>query len=92
MTQRPLFQRLRFVTSKYFETLCADTIPLVMVPPDWAEEVYGPAGRELAVCNHIEHTLLDAREKPDRYRNAVEAVRRHLNSHHSYQRRVEELV
>jgi len=92
MTQRPLFQRLRFVTSKYFELLCADTIPLVMVPPDLAEEVYGAAGRELAVCHHIEQTLLDALERPDRYRDAVEAVRRHVQIHHSYQRRVEELV
>jgi len=92
MTQRPLFQRLRFVTSKYFEPFCADTIPLVMLPPDRAEEVYGPAGRELALHDHIEDKLLDVVHHPGRYVDAVNAVRCHLAVHHSYQRRVRELV
>ena len=51
MTQRPLFRELKILTSKYFEIFSADTIPLVMIDPDHAEMVYGPAGRELALCN-----------------------------------------
>src|SRR5262249_6582049 len=78
MTQRPLFQRLRFVTSKYFELFCADTIPLVMLPPDQAEEIYGPAGRQLALHDDIEDKLLDVVNNPGPYREAVDEVRRHL--------------
>src|SRR5258707_1944062 len=39
MTQRPLFLRLRFLTSKYFELFCADTVPLVMAEADHVEAV-----------------------------------------------------
>jgi len=92
MTQRPLFQHLRFVTSKYFEIFCADTIPLVMLPPDQVEQVYGPTGREIALHGDIENKLLDVLSNIERYREAVREVRRHLEVHHSYQRRVQELV
>jgi hypothetical protein len=92
MTQRPLFQRLGFVTSKYFEIFCADTIPLVMLPPDQVEEVYGPAGREIALYDDVEAKLLDVLNNTQRYRDVVVEVRRHLEVHHSYHRRLQELV
>ena len=92
MTQRPLFRHLRFLTSKYFEIFCANTIPLVMLDPDHAESVYGPAGRELALHDGIGDKLLDVLSRPHKYREIVEQVRRHLVQHHSYQRRLQELV
>lgn len=92
MMQRPLFRRLKFLTSKYFEILCADTIPLVMVDADHAEAVYGPAGRELALDGSIADKLLDALGHPQKYREVVQEVRRHLVEHHSYPVRVRELV
>src|SRR5262245_5548296 len=92
MTQRPLFRQLKILTSKYFEIFCADTIPLVMLDPDHAESVYGPAGRRLALHDHIADTLLEAVREPQKYRTIVEEVRGHLIEHHSYRRRVQELV
>jgi hypothetical protein len=92
MTQRPLFRRLGFLTSKYFELFCADTIPLVMVDADHAEAVYGPAGRELALTGDVAGKLLDALTRPQKYEAIVREVRSHLTEHHSYRRRVEELV
>jgi len=92
MTQRPLFRHLKLLTSKYFEIFCADTIPLVMLDPDHAESVYGPAGRRLALHDHIDDTLLEAVREPQKYRAIVEEVRGHLVEHHSYRRRVQELV
>jgi hypothetical protein len=92
MTQRPLFRRLRLLTSKYFELFCADTIPLVMVGADQAEAVYGPAGRELALTGDVAGKLLDALERPQKYEDIVREVRSHLAARHSYRRRVEELV
>jgi len=92
MTQRPLFRRLNLLTSKYFELFSADTIPLVMLDPDQAESVYGPAGRALALHDGVADQLLDALRQPQKYQESVQAVRRHLLAHHSYRRRVQELV
>ena len=92
MTQRPLLRRFRFLTSKYFEIFCADTIPLVMLDPDHAESVYGPAGRWLALRDEIADKLLDTIHQREKYQEIVEKVRRHLAARHSYQKRVEELV
>lgn len=94
MTQRPLFRRLKLLTSKYFEIFCADTIPLVMLDPDHAESVYGPAGRELALHGDggIDNKLLDALDHPEKYQGIVQDVRRHLATHHSYHVRLQQLV
>jgi hypothetical protein len=92
MTQRPLFRRLRLFTSKFFEIFCADTVPLVMIDPDHAEAVYGPAGRELTLHEGIAEKLLDALEHPRKYRQLADEVRGHLITHHSYRKRVQELV
>ena len=92
MTQRPLFRHLKLLTSKYFEIFAADTIPLVMLDPEHAESVYGPAGRELALHGEIADRLLDALYQPEKYREIVQEVRCHLVRHHSYRNRVQELV
>ncbi len=92
MTQRPLFRHLKILTSKYFEIFCADTIPLVMLDPDHAESVYGPAGRELTLTDKIADKLLDALDQPGKYQQIVEKVRHHLATHHSYQNRMRDLV
>jgi hypothetical protein len=92
MTQRPLFRELKILTSKYFEIFSADTTPLVMLEPDHAEMVYGPAGRELALCNGIAEKLIDVLSHPKKFREIVEEVRAHLLVHHTYRNRVQELV
>lgn len=91
-TQRPILHHLKHLTLKYFEIFYADTIPLLMLDEDHAATVYGPAGRELTLSGDVADKLLDALRRPDHYRGVVEDVRRHLTSHYSYDRRVEELV
>jgi len=93
MTQRPLFTRLRLLTSKFFELFCADTVPLVMIEADHAASVYGPAGGELALQGEgVAEKLLDVLAHPRQYAEIVNEVRCHLAAHHSYQVRVRELV
>jgi glycosyl transferase family 1 len=93
MTQRPFFREMKILTSKFFEIFSAETTPLVMIDQDHAELVYGPAGRELALCGEgIAEKIVDVLERPDRYRDVVEEVRRHLDAHHAYRNRVQELV
>jgi hypothetical protein len=91
-TQRPVLHHLRHLTLKYFEIFYADTIPLLMLDADHAAAVYGPAARELTLPGRVEEKLLDALERPEHYRGLVADVRRHLAMHHSYERRIEELV
>ncbi|MGE3701333.1 MAG: hypothetical protein AB7G08_21405 [Hyphomicrobiaceae bacterium] len=91
MTQRPVLRHLKHLTLKYFEIFCADTIPLLMLDGDHAEAVYGPAGRELSLPGAVAAKLRDALRRPDHYRGVVEDVRRHLVTHYSYDRQVEEL-
>lgn len=91
-TQRPVLHHLRHLTLKYFEIFYADTIPLLMLDADHAEAVYGPASRELVLPGRVAEKLLDALARPDHYRGVVEDVRRHLAAHHSYDRRVDELI
>lgn len=91
-TQRPLLHQLKHLTLKYFEIFCADTIPLLMLDPDLAEAVYGPAGLELTLSGRVAEKLLDALHRPGHYRGVVEDVRRHLVANYSYDQRVEELV
>lgn len=91
LTQRPLLRHLRHLTLKYFEVFCADTIPLLMLDGDHAEEVYGPAARELTLPGRAAEKIADALENEDRYRAIVADVRAHLRAHHSYDTRAREL-
>jgi len=93
MSQRPLLRRLRLLTAKYFEIFCADTIPVVMLDPDHAESVYGPAGRELALGDaNAAEKIIDAVSNERKYGEIVSEVRHYLQTHHSYRQRLNELI
>ena len=92
MTQRPLFLHLRILTSKYFEVFCANTIPLLMVDSNRAEEVYGSEAKELVLGDAIEDKILDVLTNPEKYIKIVLRVREYLKEHHSYERRFAELL
>ena len=92
MTQRPVLRHFRLLTSKYFEIFCADTIPLVVLDPEQAGQVYGPAGRELTLNGTMAEKLLDALAQPGAYHELVAEVRHHLEEHHSYRKRLCHLV
>jgi hypothetical protein len=92
MLQRPYLAHVKHLTLRYFEEFCADTIPLLMLKDDLAEAVYGPAGRELTLPGRVAEKILDVLERPAHYFMVVDEVRRHLRVHHSFPKRVEELV
>ncbi len=91
-TQRPVLHHLKHLTLKYFEIFYADSIPLLMLDRDLALAVYGPAAGELVLPGRVAEKIADALERPDRYREAVAEVRRHLAANYSYGRRMEELA
>ncbi len=89
---RPLFNELGLVTNRTFETFLADTIPLVMLPEPFATSIYGPNVRPLLPETDIAKQLERIHLDPERYWEAISLVREHLAAHHSYRRRLTELV
>lgn len=89
---RPLFRELGFVTNRTFETFYADTIPVLLLPEDFVESIYGAAARKLVPSNGVANWLTDASGNPEPYWDAVLKTRKHLAEKHSYAKRFEELA
>ena len=89
---RPLFNHLGFVTNRTFETFCADTIPLLMLPENLIEAIYGPKAQLLAPGNDLAGRLKDIMRQPEVYWEVVLRTRAHLAEHHSFERRFKELA
>lgn len=90
---RPLFRHLGFVTCRTFETPAAGTIPLFGLGADYVKEIYGDAAVELVLPEIApEEKIADIVSRPEHYQGVVRQIRRHLAAHHSYERRVRELI
>jgi hypothetical protein len=90
---RPLFSRLGLVTCRTFETVAANTIPLLAQDPSYVAEIYGEEALELVLPASDPTAKIECiLRKPDRYAPVVEAVRRRLGEKHSYRARFEELT
>ena len=90
---RPLFDQLRLVTCRTFETVAAGTIPLFAQDAAFVEEIYGPAAVELALPPEgAEEKIRDVLRRPVHYVDAVMEIRRRLAEHHSYHARLAELL
>jgi len=88
---RPLFRHLGFVTNRTFESFYADTLPVLMLPRDFVQAVYGPAALALVPGDDVAAHLSDALKQPEKYWDAVLQTRAHLARHHAYARRFQEL-
>src|SRR5260370_1969292 len=81
---RPLFEHLRLVTCRTFETPAANTIPLFSLDPDFVEETYGARARPLSLeRDHSEALVLDVLLHPHGYAEIVEDMPRKLREKHS---------
>jgi hypothetical protein len=89
---RPLFRHLGFVTNRSFETFHADSLPVLMLPRDFVEAVYGPAALALVPDGDIGAHLSDTLDRPERAWDALLQTRAHLARQHSYARRFQELA
>jgi hypothetical protein len=88
---RPLFNQLGIVTNRTFETFCSDTVPLLMLPGQMIESIYGPAARLLVVGEDVAGHIRDVLSRPDLYWDAILKTRAYLADRHSFQRRFQEL-
>jgi hypothetical protein len=90
---RPLFDRLRLVTCRTFETPAANTIPLFCQAPGFVAEVYGDEAVELVLPDERpEDKVLDLLRRPDHYAGIVRTVRRRLAEEHSYAAQLKKLI
>jgi hypothetical protein len=89
---RPLYNELGLVTTRTFETFCADTIPLLILPDQLVADVYGPEAAPLVPGGDVAGRLRDMMRRPEVYWDAVLKVRARLAERHSYQRRFQELL
>lgn len=90
---RPLFDHLRLVTCRTFETVAANTIPLFGQHPDFVAEIYGERARELVLPGEAPHEkILDLLGRPDYYAGIVVEMRRRLAEQHSYAARLRRLI
>ncbi len=89
---RPLFNHLGLVTNRSFETFYGDTLPVLMLPREFVEAVYGPAALALTPEGDVGSHLSDTLDRPERAWEALLETRAHLAKHHSYARRFEQLA
>jgi len=89
---RPLFDHLRLVTCRTFETPAANTIPLFDQGADYVRELYGERAVELVLGDRASERIEDVLRRPEHYADVVRDVRRHLAERHSYAARLQDLV
>lgn len=88
---RPLFNALGFVTNRSFETFYADTIPVLMLAPEFVESIYGRAALKLVPTEGVAKFVTGTLADPESYWDAVLKTRTHLAERHSYAVRIDEL-
>jgi hypothetical protein len=90
---RPLFNHLRLVTCRTFETPAANTIPLFTQEESFVTEIYGRQAAELILPDHEpSEKVQDVLARPDHYAEIVGGMRRHLAQTYSYDARLKELA
>jgi hypothetical protein len=88
---RPLYNHLGLVTNRTFETFYSDTIPLLMLPDNLIEPLYGAHARLLAPGDDVAGRVEAILRRPEVYWEAVLKTRAHLAERHSYEQRFKEL-
>lgn len=89
---RPLFEHLRLVNPRMFETFAASTIPVFGPGSEHVEEIYGQRARELMLGHEGPDKILDILARPERYIDIVKEIRCHLAEKHSHTARLKELI
>jgi hypothetical protein len=90
---RPLFNHLKLVTCRTFETPAANTIPLLGLDETYVQEIYGDSAIELVLADdNPQDKFLDVLNRPNYYADIVMGIRQHLAKKHSYAARIHELI
>jgi hypothetical protein len=90
---RPLFDYLKLVTCRTFETVAAGTIPLFTQDATFVEEIYGKQALDLILPREDpQGKILDLLSRPTHYAMILRGIRGLLAEKHSYTARLRELI
>src|SRR5260370_33238737 len=90
---RPLFNHLKLVTCRTFETPAANTIPLFGLEESYVDELYGERALELVLpASGADEKILDALRQPEYYAAIVCEIRRRRAAQDSYGASLERLI
>lgn len=90
---RPLFDHLKLVTCRTFETPAANTIPLFCQDAAYVEEIYGEDALELMLPEtRPQDKILELVSRPAEYASIVRGLRRRLAEKYSYATQLQELI
>jgi hypothetical protein len=92
---RPLFTHLRFVTCRTFETIAANTIPLLSLEVSYVQEIYGNQAVELVLPEDLaaaQQKVADIVERPEHYAGILMGIRKRLAEKHSFEVRLREMI
>lgn len=90
---RPILNKLKFVTPRMFETLLADTIPLIPNYFSYAPNLYGNDIKQLTFSlEHIAEDTMQILENYEENKKLVRNIREALRKQHSYEVRLKQLL
>jgi hypothetical protein len=89
---RPLFDHLRLVSCRSFETPAANAIPLFAQQPEYVREIYGDKALKLVLGDSPSEQIADVLRRPEHYARTVQDIRLHLREKHSYASRIQQLI
>ncbi len=90
---RPLFDHLRLVTCRTFETPAANVIPLFAQDAEYVREIYGDEALELVLpYEHPHERILDLISRPMHFADIVRGIRQRLTRKYSYEAQLRELI
>lgn len=89
---RPLFDELRLVTCRTFESLAANAIPLFMQERSFVRDTYGEAALELAAGDSPSAKIADILDRPAYYQELVHTLREIAAARYSYQARLKQMI
>ena len=90
---RPILNKLEFVTPRMFETIMADSVPLIPYYFNYAKNLFGDEIKKLILsCEHASGDILRILDNYDQNRNIVRNIRRVFMKKHSYEQRLKQLL
>lgn len=90
---RPILEKLEFVTPRMFETLLADTVPLIPSYFSYAPKIYGEEIKQLTLSpDKPADNILGILDDYTSSRKVAKKIRESLKERHSYETRLRELL
>lgn len=89
---RPILHHMKFATPRMFESFAAETLPMFAPYLAYTRALFGDLLTPFLVTDEYGLVVNSMLGDPRRYEEAVREVRAELHAHHSYSRRLDQLL